>query len=105
MPGGSFSKSRATIDRAVRRRLCRLLHYICVLCVFAVMQLLPAIFLKETLEAATAYTEMFAAMPWRKTEAYLKQLRAFFDEADQSGDGVLDIVELHGLFKNPEVRI
>merc|ERR1740121_248176 len=72
--------------------------------VFAVMRLISAIFLKETMDAANADTEMVAAMNMRKKEAYFQKLRLFFDEADLSGDGVLELSELEAVLANPRVK-
>merc|ERR1740121_1582103 len=72
--------------------------------VFAVIRLITAIFLKETMDAANADTEMLAASQMRKKQAYLSKLRLFFDEADASGDGLLDFTELETVLANPRVK-
>merc|ERR1740123_1544127 len=72
--------------------------------VFAVIRLITAIFLKETMDAANADTEMVAASQMRKKQAYLSKLRLFFDEADVSGDGLLDFAELEAVLANTRVK-
>merc|ERR1712003_619421 len=52
---------------------------------FAVIRIITAIFLKETMDMASNDAEMVASEQLRKKEAYLKKLHMFFEEADQDG--------------------
>merc|ERR1719277_856225 len=61
--------------------------------VFAVIRVITAIFLKETLDAANNDAVMVIAEKNKKKQAYLKKLGAVFKHADKSGDGELSIGE------------
>merc|ERR1740139_1134225 len=57
------------------------------------------------MDAANQDSEMVAAQHVRQKEAYFKKLRQIFDEADQSGEGVLEIAELDSILDSARVQV
>merc|ERR1719191_1865003 len=56
---------------------------------FAVMKIITAIFLRKTLHIANSDAEMVMAERMKAQAKYADQLRAIFDDADDSGDGLI----------------
>merc|ERR1719253_970065 len=57
--------------------------------VFAVIRIISAIFLKDTLQAASDDTDMMVSETIRQKAEYVRQLGALFVAADTSGDGLV----------------
>eukprot|EP00971_Amphidinium_carterae_P064882 1285702-Amphidinium_carterae.1 len=72
--------------------------------VFAVIRVITAIFLKETLDAAGADAEMMVQEKAKKRAQYLEKLKAVFIMADVSGDGMVTEEEFNGILEKPIVR-
>eukprot|EP00931_Biecheleriopsis_adriatica_P060159 TRINITY_DN36114_c0_g1_i1.p1 TRINITY_DN36114_c0_g1~~TRINITY_DN36114_c0_g1_i1.p1 ORF type:complete len:610 (+),score=102.00 TRINITY_DN36114_c0_g1_i1:25-1854(+) len=64
------------------------------LVVFAVIRVITAIFLKDTLDAANGDAQMMVQDRMHKTAAYVKNLEDIFHAADVSGDGLISEQEL-----------
>mmetsp|Transcript_23482 Transcript_23482/g.51945 ORF Transcript_23482/g.51945 Transcript_23482/m.51945 type:complete len:627 (+) Transcript_23482:38-1918(+) len=72
--------------------------------VFAMKTIISALFLKETLSAASQDLEDIVAEATKKRESYMGKLREFFMEADTSGDGALSLEEFKEIIANPKVK-
>jgi len=72
--------------------------------VFAVTRVISAIFLKDTLDAASQESDLVALELKSKREAWVRKLSDFFKAADLSGDGMIDREEFEEVMKNPDVR-
>ncbi|CAJ1342231.1 unnamed protein product [Effrenium voratum] len=73
--------------------------------VFAVIRVISAIFLRETLEAANNDAEMMVQERLRKKTTYVHKLEGIFQACDESGDGVLSEEELTELMRDPRVQV
>lgn len=83
----------------------RFFFYIYVWCVtFAIVRVISAIFLKETLAAAAEDQETAMMEHMRKKEKEISHLRRVFNEADQNGDGRITWDEFVLLLNNEEVK-
>eukprot|EP00448_Togula_jolla_P017802 CAMPEP_0170584276 /NCGR_PEP_ID=MMETSP0224-20130122/8604_1 /TAXON_ID=285029 /ORGANISM="Togula jolla, Strain CCCM 725" /LENGTH=642 /DNA_ID=CAMNT_0010907703 /DNA_START=1 /DNA_END=1929 /DNA_ORIENTATION=- len=71
--------------------------------VFAMKTIISALFLKDTLNAASQDLEDVIAETMKKKKAYMNKLRTFFQEADTSGDGCLSKEEFEVIMSNPKV--
>jgi len=74
------------------------------LVVFAVIRIITAIFLRETLQSATQDADELAQEQLKKKLNLANKLRVFFEEADQSGDGTISELELETILKHTKVR-
>jgi hypothetical protein len=72
--------------------------------VFAVIRIITAIFLRETLRVASDDAEMMLTEETRKKNAYLKKLEHVFKAVDTSGNGTLNLEELEAILQNHEIR-
>jgi len=72
--------------------------------VFAMKTIISALFLKDTLSAASQDLEEVLAEATKKKAAYMSKLRNFFEEADTSGDGSLSQEEFEAIIANPKVK-
>jgi len=72
--------------------------------VFAVMRVISAVFLNETLKIAGSDAETVAYQKARDKQRYANKLKRFFEEADASGDGMLDRDELLAIFRKPQTK-
>jgi len=73
--------------------------------VFAMIRIISALFLKETLAQASRDAEMMVRERSKKTARLSKELSELFDSADKSGDGMVSQEELHNLLKLPKVKL
>jgi len=73
--------------------------------VFAMIRVISALFLKETLQQAARDAEMMVRERSKKSNALQKELGELFDEADTSRDGVLSIDELSEMMSHPKVTL
>ncbi|CAE8633233.1 unnamed protein product [Polarella glacialis] len=71
--------------------------------VFAVIRVITAIFLQDTLDAAHNDVDMMVQERLRKTQCYVKKLEAVFTRFDTDGGGTLDEEELNAILKDPAV--
>merc|ERR1712060_521793 len=74
------------------------------LVVFAIIRIISAIFLKETLIIASHDAEMMVHEKSKQKEAYVKKLRQLFEAVDVSGNGTLSLEEFRSIVNNASVR-
>merc|ERR1719191_547403 len=72
---------------------------------FAIIRVITAIFLKETLAAAEADREMKMAEKKLQRDAYIRSLQTLFNELDTDGGGHLSLEEVRAMMKDPRVEI
>lgn len=72
--------------------------------VFAIIRVISAIFLKDTLDAAQADAESVVVDRLRKKADYLQKLEVLFCALDEEGDGTISEEKLITLFENPKVE-
>jgi len=72
--------------------------------IFAVIRVISAMFLKQTLAAAAADPQNVMAERQRQNEKLMQQLRELFKAADQDDSGVLSMAEFNNLTQQPEVK-
>jgi Ca2+-binding EF-hand superfamily protein len=72
---------------------------------FAIIRIITALFLKDTLNVAQSDKEMQINDRQKQTEAYCKKLGAIFKALDTSGDGTLDYEKFQAIIDNNRVRI
>lgn len=70
---------------------------------FAVLRVLGAVFLSETLKAANSDAELMVMSKLKEKEEFAAKLREFFLAADTSGDGRLSLEELQAMLDDPGV--
>jgi len=73
------------------------------LVVFAVIRIITAMFLKETLDAANNDAEIIICDRQRKKQGYLKKLKGVFQAADTSNDGLVTLEEFDAVLTDPAV--
>lgn len=73
--------------------------------VFAMIRVISALFLKETLNQAAQDAEMMVRERSKKSNALQKELLDLFHEADSSGDNLLSRAELNAVTKHPKVSL
>merc|ERR1719421_1633276 len=71
---------------------------------FAIMRIVTAIFLKETLKAAQADDDMMVRRQLEREGDYVDELRSLFMEADEDGSGMVSGEEFEALLRKPDVR-
>jgi len=71
--------------------------------VFAVIRIITALFLKDTLQVAASDAESIVASKMKQRMDYAKKLAAFFREADTSHDGTLSKEEFVQVLSNKKV--
>merc|ERR1712003_191873 len=72
--------------------------------VFAIIRIITAIFLRETLQAATQDADELAQEQLKKKGALVAKLREFFQAADVSGNGTVSMEELTAILANAKAR-
>ncbi|CAK9091621.1 Two pore calcium channel protein 1B [Durusdinium trenchii] len=72
--------------------------------VFAIIRVISAIFLKDTLDAAQADAESVVVDRLRKKAEYLQKLESLFRAMDEEGDGMISEQKLLSIFANPKVE-
>jgi hypothetical protein len=73
--------------------------------VFAMIRIITALFLKQTLQVAAADSEIQVNENKAKTKKNLQKLRKIFESIDVEGDGVLHWEEFTKLTSNPQVVV
>ncbi|CAJ1396465.1 unnamed protein product [Effrenium voratum] len=74
------------------------------LIVFAIIRVITAIFLKDTLDAAVNDAEHIMAESAKKKAQYVKRLEGIFQAIDEYGDGMITQERLQDMLANPKVR-
>ncbi|CAK9027696.1 unnamed protein product [Durusdinium trenchii] len=91
---GNWPQSARPVLESVSHGYCVFfLLYITVI-VFAVLRVITAIFVKETLEVASNDAELMVQERMRKKASYVKKLESIFKAMDDSGDGLLSEEEM-----------
>eukprot|EP00434_Breviolum_minutum_P021164 symbB.v1.2.018673.t1/scaffold1455.1/size117749/9 len=72
--------------------------------VFAIIRVISAIFLKDTLDAAQADAESVVVDRLRKKAEYLQKLEVLFTALDEDGGGTISEQKLVALLDNPKVE-
>jgi voltage-gated sodium channel len=70
---------------------------------FAVMRVIAALFLKQTMAVAAVDEERAAMMKLKERERFANELRQVFVEADESKDGSLSKEEFVAMMRNPNI--
>jgi len=70
---------------------------------FAIIRIVSALFLKETLRIAADDAELQVQQRMKEKEAFARKLRDLFDRTDQSGDGLITQHELDAALADPKV--
>lgn len=71
---------------------------------FAVLNVVSAVFLQQTMKVAAADQEVALHQREMAAEAYTKKLEAFFKKLDKSGDGVLTWKEFGAVLNSPRLQ-
>lgn len=81
------------------------IFYVCyiTIIVFAVIRVISAIFLKDTLDAAHSDADNLVAENLAKKAEYVKKLESFFKAIDEFGDGLITEERLTDILSNPKV--
>jgi len=74
------------------------------LVVFAIIRIITAIFLKETLAIASKDAEMMVDEHLKEKQAYIKKLENVFKAVDVSGKGTLNLEEFETVVSNTSVK-
>jgi len=74
------------------------------LIVFAVIRVITAIFLKDTLDAASNDAEHLVVERLQKKAQYVKKLEAMFRAIDETGDGMITKERMSETLQIPEVK-
>ena len=75
-----------------------------VIVVFAVTRVITALFLKDTLQVASADAEMVMQERVLKRAKYIDKLNELFSKADTSGDGKISLEEFKEMMEMPQVQ-
>ncbi|CAE7500791.1 Scn11a, partial [Symbiodinium pilosum] len=73
------------------------------LVVFAVIRVISAVFLKDTLDAAQNDAEQLVVDRLRKKAQYVAKLESIFMAIDETGDGIISEERLNLILQNPKV--
>eukprot|EP00434_Breviolum_minutum_P000639 symbB.v1.2.000559.t1/scaffold19.1/size443072/23 len=76
--------------------------YICIV-VFAIIRVISAVFLKDTLDAAQNDAELLVIDRLRMKEKYVNRLEGIFRAIDESGNGLISEERLSNILSNPKV--
>lgn len=71
---------------------------------FALVRVISAIFLKQTLAAASSDQELVMAERLQKRDKDVARLQELFNEADKDGGGYVSLKELSVVLEDPRVR-
>merc|ERR1712118_41122 len=81
-----------------------IVFYVCVV-TFAVMRVISAIFLKETLSEAAKDQELVLEEKMRQKQEYITRLKHVFTHADQDGTGNISMDEFHEMLSDDRVNL
>eukprot|EP00929_Paragymnodinium_shiwhaense_P073986 TRINITY_DN37820_c0_g3_i3.p1 TRINITY_DN37820_c0_g3~~TRINITY_DN37820_c0_g3_i3.p1 ORF type:complete len:650 (+),score=152.12 TRINITY_DN37820_c0_g3_i3:54-2003(+) len=71
---------------------------------FALLKVINGIFMHETFRVAGSDDEIMILQKNRKTEMHIKKMTALFQEADESGDGLLEKQEFKDILADARVK-
>lgn len=94
---------RPVLDRAGHGFVIFFVVYITII-VFAVIRVISAIFLKDTLDAANNDAEHLVVERLRKKAEYVEKLEQVFHAMDDSGDGMITEERLTNILANPVAK-
>merc|ERR1711933_160435 len=72
---------------------------------FAVVNVINAVFLSETLKVAHHDDEIMVTDKERAVQRHVKKMQALFEEAEESGDGYLNFDEVRKILCDSKVRM
>jgi len=75
------------------------------LVIFAVLNVVNAVFVQQTMKVAQADHEYQMASKQKQLDQYCKLLAAFFTKLDESGDGLLSWEEFAAVLDDPKLKI
>merc|ERR1719428_1213670 len=102
-PGGFITPGRLLIYRVSHIYWIFFIVYVWGI-TFAVVRIISAIFLKETLAAAASDQENAVAERLKKKNRDVENLRRLFQEADVDGTGSITMDEFTALLDSPQVK-
>jgi len=70
---------------------------------FAVISVINGIFIQETFKVAACDDTLMMMQTQRATRTHSKKMKVFFDAADTSLDGCVDLPEFRSILENPQV--
>lgn len=91
---GNWPVSARPVLENVNHAYCMFFALYVTVIVFAVLRVITAIFVKETLEVASNDAELMVQERMRKKASYVKKLESIFKAMDDSGDGLLSEEEM-----------
>jgi len=72
---------------------------------FAVIGVINGIFIQETFKVAACDDTLMLLQKQRQLKVHTKKMEAFFKEADESGDGKVDLEEFRAILDTAQVRV
>jgi len=94
---------RPVLDKVSHTFVIFFVLYVSVI-VFALIRVISAIFLKDTLDAAQADAENLVVDRLRKKAEYVDKLQGAFNAIDEGGNGMISEEQLTAIFANPKVE-
>lgn len=95
--------ARPVLDKVSHGFVIFFVLYITVI-VFALIRVITAVFLKDTLDAANNDAELRMAEGLRKKAEYVEKLEGIFKAIDDGGDGMITEERLTYIMDNPKVK-
>jgi len=71
---------------------------------FALVRVITAVILKDTLDAAQSDAEHQVSERLQKKAKYVEKLEKIFKRLDESGEGLITKAQLHQVFQDPKVK-
>ena len=71
---------------------------------FALVRVITAVILKDTLDAAQSDAEHQVSERLQKKAKYVEKLEKIFKKLDESGEGLITKAQLHQVFQDPKVK-
>lgn len=97
-------KTRPVMDKVSQAFSIFFLIYVTVI-VFAIIRVITAVFLKDTLDAAHNDAEHLVAEALRKKAEYVEKLESVFQQIDDSGQGMITEARLNEILQDPKVAV
>lgn len=97
------SNARPVVEKVSQTFVIFFVLYV-TLIVFAVIRVISAVFLKDTLEAAQSDAEQLVVERMHKRAAYIEQLEGVFRAIDVTGTGMIGEERLSEILVNPRVK-
>jgi len=97
-------KTRPVMDKVSQAFSIFFLIYVTVI-VFAIIRVITAVFLKDTLDAAHNDAEHLVAEALRKKAEYVEKLEGVFQQIDESGQGMITEARLNEILQDPKVAV